>query len=89
MEKFLKIFPFIPKAKETGKLVGSLFFYLLVPSLVVGIGMLFTFTIILAPVASAISMACTAYAVFGVISAVLGFFGVDVFALLIEKANKQ
>jgi vacuolar-type H+-ATPase subunit I/STV1 len=97
MEKLIqliKYFPLMPAAKETGKLILAIAFYLIVPGIVASIvdGILII-TLILSPLAAIVSLLGTVYTVLGIIFAVMSYMGKDVTAevtnLLAPKKTEE
>ena len=84
MEKLIqliKYFPLMPAAKETGKLILAIAFYLIVPGLVGTIvGAILGITIILLPLTPVVGLLGTVYTVLGIIFAVMSYMGKDVTA---------
>ena len=77
MNNLLKFFPFLPEAKNVGKLVLALLFYGYVPVFASGIVMGLGITVILAPPASIASLAILLYGVAGVALSVLKYMGIE------------
>ena len=78
MDKVLKFFPFMPEEKDTGKLVIAILIYVLGIPFVSGIlGFILGLTVILAPVAVLLGLACSAYSLAGLVFAILCYVGVD------------
>lgn len=75
MKDLLKIFPFLPQAKNTGKFILALLFYGYVPVIASGIVMGLGITVILAPPAAIASTAIMLYGVAGVALSILKFMG--------------
>ena len=77
--KLIKYFPLMPGEKETGKLILAIAFYLIVPPIAVTIvSFILGLTVILAPVALVLGLACNVYIILGIIFAVLSYMGKDV-----------
>ena len=77
MNNLLKFFPFLPEAKNVGKLVLALLFYGYVPVFASGIVMGLGITVILAPPASIASLAILLYGVAGVALSILKYMGIE------------
>ena len=77
MNNLLKFFPFLPEAKNVGKLVLALLFYGYVPVFASGIVMGLGITVILAPPASIASLAILLYGVAGVALSILKYLGIE------------
>lgn len=92
--KLIKYFPLMPAAKETGKLILAIVFYLFVPGLVGTIvGAILGITIILLPLTPVVGLLGTVYTVLGIIFAVMSYMGKDVTAevtnLLAPKKTEE
>ena len=84
----------MPAAKETGKLILAIAFYLIVPGLVGTIvGAILGITIILLPLTPVVGLLGTVYTVLGIIFAVMSYMGKDVTAevtnLLAPKKTEE
>ena len=78
MNNILKFFPFMPGKNETGKLILAYALYNIALPLVVSlVNILLSLTIILSPVALVLAFVANAYALFGVVFAVLHYVGYD------------
>ena len=81
MDQILKFFPFMPEAKDTGKLIIAILIYFLgVPAVVFVVSFILGLTVILAPVAFIIGSVASLYSMAGVIFAILCYCGVDLSA---------
>ena len=77
MDKFLKIFPFMPNKSETKKFIISLLMYLIVFPIAIGaICTICGVTILLAPLAAVVGGVGGLWTLLGLIFAILCFAGV-------------
>ena len=78
MDKLIKIFPFMPKKGEVGKLILAIVFYLIGTTIVAGIiGALLGLTIVLYPLAFVVGAVEVTYKVLGVVFAIMNFAGYE------------
>lgn len=78
MEKIIKFFPFMPEAKDTGKLVIAILIYFLgVPVVSSIVCFVLGLTVILAPVGIILGLACSVYSIAGLVFAIMSFTGYD------------
>lgn len=78
MEKIIKFFPFMPEAKDTGKLVIAILIYFLgVPVVSSIVCAILGFTLILAPVGIILGLAFGVYSIAGLVFAIMSYAGYD------------
>jgi hypothetical protein len=78
MKKLLKIYPFLPKPHEGGKLALALLFYLLaIPVISVPIAFVLGFTILLFPIAMIFALLENVYVISGAVFAIMSYAGYD------------
>lgn len=78
MEKLLKLFPFMPAPKETGKFVWAIIWYFVIlPTINVAISTICGFTVILLPVALILAPVLSIYSLAGLVFAIMSYAGYD------------